>query len=433
MNALARLEALGAPGPLLRVGGVVTEIAPAHLRVAGLSAHLALGDRVRIGGGDRLGEAIRIGADAVLVTPYEPHGAIALGTRVFCEGAPTLRPHSSWRGRVLDALGRPLDGLGPLAPGATALPLDRPPPPALGRARVGAPLMTGVRVVDAFTPLCRGQRIGVFAGSGVGKSTLLAMLAQADGFDAIVVALVGERGREVREFLEGPLHARRAETVAVVATADESAAMRRLAAKTATAIAESFRDAGASVLLIVDSVTRFAQASRELGLAGGEPAVARGFPPSVFAELPRLLERAGPGGEGTGSITAIFSVLVDGDDHNDPVADAIRGTLDGHLVLDRAIAIQGRYPAIDPLRSLSRLAQSAWTPEQARLVAVWRGLVARYEDTRDLRAMGGYQPGSDPHLDGAVALAPKLYAALSQGPACAPSLDAFREIAAALG
>jgi flagellum-specific ATP synthase len=300
------------------------------------------------------------------------------------------------------------------------------------RARVHKPLRTGVRVIDLFAPICAGQRVGIFAGSGVGKSTLLAMLARSQGFDTVVLALVGERGREVREFIEDVLGTNRNRAVTIVSTGDESPMMRRLAPKTAMAVAEYFRDRGESVLLVVDSITRFAHAAREVALAAGEPAVARGYAPTVFTDLPRLLERAGPGEEGSGSITGIFSVLVDGDDHNEPIADTIRGTLDGHIVLDRRIAAQGRYPAIDLLQSLSRLAHKVWTPEQATLVTRLREMIARFEDTRDLRAMGGYQAGVDAELDQAVALVPRIYAALVQSPASGASEDAFRDLATAL-
>ena len=226
---------------------------------------------------------------------------------------------------------------------------------------------TGVRVIDIFTPICFGQRLGVFAGSGVGKSTLLAMLAAADAFDTVVVALVGERGREVREFLEDTIgRTCMAKTVAVVATSDESAMMRRRAPDTAMRVAEHFRDQGDRVLLVLDSITRFAHALREVATGTGEPPVARGYPASVFTELPKLLERAGPGVEGRGSITAIISVLVDGDDHNDPVADSVRGILDGHVVLDRSIAEQGRYPPVNPLSSISRLAAEGLERRPAR-------------------------------------------------------------------
>jgi flagellum-specific ATP synthase len=258
------------------------------------------------------------------------------------------------------------------------------------------------------------------------------MLARSRGFDTAVIALVGERGREVRDFLEDALKQERAHAVTVVATGDESPMMRRLAPKTAMCIAEYFRDRGEKVLLIIDSVTRFAHAARDVALAAGEPPVSRGYTPSVFSELPKFLERAGPGEEGAGSITGVFSVLVDGDDHNDPVADNIRGTLDGHIVLERAIADQGRFPAVNVLTSISRLAKSAWTPEQWDLVTKIRAMIARFEDTQDLRLIGGYRSGSDPDLDKAVQLVPKIYEAMRQSPDDPSSIDVFQDIARAL-
>jgi flagellum-specific ATP synthase len=435
VNALADLESLldEARGErtLVQASGVVTEVTPSQMRVGGLSRFVTLGDCISFAheGRNLLGEVVKIDARGVTVTSFESSFVSRLGDRARREGRLTLAPHQSWKGRVLDALGRPIDAAGPLQKGAGGAALDATPPSALRRARVAQPLRTGVRVLDLFTPICSGQRLGIFAGSGVGKSTLLAMLAVAPDFDTVVIGLVGERGREVREFLDDTLGPGRARAVVVVATGDESAAMRQLAPKTATCIAEYFRDRGDRVLLVVDSITRFAHAARDVALASGEPAVARGYPPSVFTELPKLLERSGPGEEGKGSITGIFSVLVDGDDHNDPVADAIRGTLDGHVVLDRAIADQGRFPAVDLLRSLSRLATTVWTSEQHTLVLKLRALVARYEDTSDLRLMGGYRPGTDPELDQAVSLVPKVYEAMRQSPRSSPSQDAFRELA----
>ena len=313
--------------PRTRVSGVVTEIAMSHYRVAGLSRFLRLGECVSVDVGDRvqLGEVVRIEDAAVTLKPFDSRCDAAIGARAYRAETLSLTPHPEWKGRVIDALGRPIDGAGELTPGERAMPLDGEPPPALQRSRVKKPIKSGIRVIDFFTPLCAGQRIGVFAGSGVGKSTLLSMLARAPDFDTVVIALVGERGREVREFLDDTLAANRHTAIAVVSTGDESPMMRRLAPRTAMAVAEYFRDRGDSVLLIVDSVTRFAHAARDVALAAGEPAVARGYAPSVFSDLPRLLERAGPGVEGTGSITGVFSVLVDGDDHNDPVADSIRG------------------------------------------------------------------------------------------------------------
>jgi flagellum-specific ATP synthase len=344
----------------------------------------------------------------------------------------TIRPAHSWKGRVIDAVGRPIDSGPALEQGPRGISLDRSPPRPLHRQRIDSPLKTGVRVIDLFTPLCAGQRIGIFAGSGVGKSSLLTMLARSSEFDTVVIALVGERGREVREFLETMLATNRQNAIAVVSTSDESSMKRRLAPKTAMTIAEYFRDAGENVLLIVDSITRFAHAARDVGLASGEPPVARGYTPSVFTELPKLLERAGAGEEGSGAITAVFSVLVDGDDHNDPIADAIRGTLDGHIVLDRAIAQQGRFPAVDVLSSVSRLADKAWSKEQRTLIPKLRGLVARFEETREIRAIAGHRKGEDPELDQAVELVPKLLEALHQTPEDDPSVDAFQELANAL-
>jgi flagellum-specific ATP synthase len=417
-----------------RVSGAVVEISMSHYRVAGLSRLLKLGEcvSVEIGGRTQIGEVVRIDDASATLKPFDARCDATIGARAYRTDNLSLSPDRSWKGRVIDALGRPLDGAGELADGDRPTPLDADPPAALRRGRVHAPVRTGVRVIDLFTPLCLGQRVGVFAGSGVGKSTLLAMLARAPQFDTVVIALVGERGREVREFLDDTLRENRASTVAVVSTGDESPMMRRLAPKTAMAVAEFFRDQGEMVLLIVDSVTRFAHAARDVALAAGEPAVARGYAPSVFSDLPRLLERAGPGEEGSGSITGIFSVLVDGDDHNDPVADAVRGALDGHIVLDRAIADQGRYPPVDILASVSRLSQAVWTPEQRKLVAHLRSLIARYEETRELRLMGGYAPGTDAFLDKAIKSAPRVYDAMTQsldGPGCD---DPFIELAAAL-
>jgi flagellum-specific ATP synthase len=438
MNALDRLESAIAWGRKnlepARVSGVVTEVAMSHYRVAGLSRFLKLGECVSLDIGERVqvGEVVRIDGGQVTLKPFESRCDAGIGTRAYRAENLSLSPHPKWKGRAVDALGRPIDGNGPLEQGERAMPLDAEPPAALRRARVTRPIKSGIRVIDFFSPLCAGQRIGVFAGSGVGKSSLLAMLARAPEFDTVVIALVGERGREVREFLDDALSANRRAAIAVVSTGDESPMMRRLAPKTAMTVAEYFRDRGDAVLLIIDSVTRFAHAARDVALAAGEPAVARGYAPSVFSDLPRLLERAGPGPEGAGSITGFFSVLVDGDDHNDPVADSIRGTLDGHIVLDRAIADQGRYPAVNILSSISRLADYGWTADQRALVARLRALISRFEDTRDLRLMGGYTPGADPTLDQAVSIVPRIYEAMTQPVSGPPSTDAFQELAGAL-
>ncbi|MBO6901275.1 MAG: flagellar protein export ATPase FliI [Rhizobiaceae bacterium] len=434
LHALRALEALysrfSEPGETVRVGGHVVEVTPTHLRVDGLSRSARLGDVVDLHTrrGTRSGEIVRINAGSVLVAPFESSSDVSLGQAVFNRGPTSINPGDNWRGRVIDALARPIDNAGPLV-GSSATFVPETPAP-LRRARVDAPFKTGVRVIDIFTPLCYGQRLGVFAGSGVGKSTLLAMLAAADAFDTVVVALVGERGREVREFLEDTLGPDTMQkTVAVVATSDESAMMRRRAPDTAMRVAEHFRDRGDRVLLVLDSITRLAHALREVATGTGEPPVARGYPASVFTDLPRLLERAGPGVEGRGSITAMLSVLVDGDDHNDPVADSVRGILDGHIVLDRAIAERGRFPAVDPLASISRLAGRAWTQDQQMLATRLKSMISRYEDTRDIRLLGAYQPGADAELDLAVRQVPSIYEALSQGPQDPRSHDPFADLA----
>lgn len=434
-NALEILEATAtAAVPRMRVGGVVTAVTPGFCRVSGLSQFIKLGESVSLVSGlkSQLGEVVRIDETGATIKAFEAVVDAGLGTTAWRKGPITISPHPGWKGRILNALGQPIDGAGPLPAGDVAVSTEREPPAPMRRQRVNTPIKTGVRVIDLFTPLCAGQRIGIFAGSGIGKSTLLGMLARARGFDKAILGLVGERGREVREFLEDSLGSERHRAIAIVSTGDESPMMRRLAPKTAMSVAEYFRDLGENVLLIIDSVTRFAHAARDVALAAGEPPVARGYTPSVFSELPKLLERAGPGEEGSGTITAIFSVLVDGDDHNEPVADSIRGTLDGHIVLDRATADQGRYPAVNIMSSVSRLADHVWTPEERGLVLKLRALIARYEDTRDLRLMGGYHSGVDPELDRAIELVPRLFEAMKQHPQDPQSTNAFQEVAQAL-
>jgi flagellum-specific ATP synthase len=309
-----------------------------------------------------------------------------------------------------------LDHRGPLPEGPIARRVRAAPPLATQRARLAARLDVGVRALNCFATCRQGQRLGLFSGSGIGKSSLLAMLARHTACDVAVLALVGERGREVREFLEDDLgEAGLRHAVAVVATSDSSPFLRRQAAFAAMTVAEYFRDQGKSVLFLMDSITRFCLALREIGLSVGEPPATRGYPPSVFAELPRLLERAGPGLDGSGgSITALFSVLVEGDDHNEPVADAVRGILDGHIVLDRRIAEGGRYPAIDVLRSLSRGVQGCNTTEENALARRARGLLALHADMADMVRLGAYRAGSDPAVDEAVALAPRIETVLHQ-------------------
>ena len=422
------------PANSVTQGGHVRTIAAGHYTVTGLSRHVRLGEFVahRSSTGIHLGEVVRVEPDVCYVCPIEPGEPIGIHDVVIRKGAFRVAPDDSWCGRTINALGDPIDNGPALASGPERRPISTTAPPSMTRSRVEAGFKTGVRAIDIFSPLCLGQRLGIFAGSGVGKSTLLSMLARADAFDKVVIALVGERGREVREFIEDTLGDNMAKSIAVVATSDESPMLRKMAPLTAITIAEHFRDKGQNVLFIVDSVTRFAHAIREVATAAGEPPIARGYPASVFTELPRLLERAGPGAEGAGTITAIISILVDGDNHNDPIADSTRGILDGHIVLDRALADEGRYPPINPLTSISRLARKAWTSEQEKLVSRLKALIHRFEETRDLRLIGGYRNGSDPDLDMAIKQVPVIYDILKQTPGEKPALDAYADLAGAL-
>jgi type III secretion protein N (ATPase) len=327
-------------------------------------------------------------------------------------GAFEVRAGRNLLGRVLDGLGKPIDGKGPIE-GGEAVPVDRNPPNAMDRRPIARPIATGVRALDAVLTLGEGQRVGLFAGSGVGKSTLLGAIARGIEADVVVVALVGERGREVGEFLEHSLGPEgRARSVVVVATSDSAALERLRAAQVATAYAEHFRDAGMRVMLLVDSVTRFARAQREVGLAAGEPPARRGYPPSVFAMLPRLLERSGQGARG--SITAIYTVLVEGGDMDEPIADEVRGILDGHVVLDRRIAARGRYPAIDVGASISRVMDAIVTPGHRTAARKLRALMGTYEEKRDLVSLGAYAKGGDKDLDEAILKMPRIEALLKQ-------------------
>jgi flagellum-specific ATP synthase len=429
LDALRRLvSSIDHPPGLVELSGTVSEAAHTHVAVTGLSPFLKIGDHVEIGrkADGNLAEVARIEADRAILMPFARGAAVRLGDTVRLKGDWSCQPNSSWKGRTFDALANPIDGLGPLTRTSAAMHVQRPGG-VLNRRPVGDVLKVGVKAIDVFTPICAGQRLGIFAGSGVGKSTLLGMLTNAPDVTTVVFSLIGERGREAREFLES-LGETRSRVIAVVATSDESPMMRRLAPKTAMSIAEHLSAQGEHVLLILDSLTRFAHAQREYALAADEPPVARGYPPSVFSEMAHLLERAGPGESGKGCITAIASVLVDGDDHNDPVADSLRGLLDGHIVLDRSIAEQGRLPAVNVLSSISRLATRAWTPTERMLVAQLRQMISRFEDTRDLRLLGGYHPGQDRTLDAAIAAVPKIYEYLKQAPDDPTAADPFLDL-----
>ncbi len=312
-------------------------------------------------------------------------------------------------------MGEPIDGKGPLIQGSEAIPLRNTPPPPHSRQRIGEKLDLGVRAVNTFLSTCNGQRMGIFSGSGVGKSVVLSMMARYTEADVSVIGLVGERGREVQEFLEDDLgELGLARSVVIVATGDEPALMRRQAAYVTMATAEYFRKQGKNVLCLMDSVTRFAMAQREIGLSAGEPPTSKGYPPTTFGELPRLLERAGPGAPGEGSITGIFTVLVEGDDHNEPISDAVRGIIDGHIVMERKIADRGRYPAINLLKSVSRMMPGCLTDEQHKIVKKAKRLISRYEDMEELIKLGAYRRGSDAEVDEAILRYPQLEEFLAQ-------------------
>jgi flagellum-specific ATP synthase len=398
--------------------GQVSAVQGLLVEVGGVEQNVSIGGRCLIRARDGKAvpcEVVGFRGGKTLAMPFGGLTGVGLGCRVDVMAAPpSVSPSDAWLGRVINALGEPIDGKGPLPEGELAYPVRNEPPPAQQRQRVRGKVDLGVRAINTFLTCCRGQRMGIFSGSGVGKSVLLSMLARYTANDCSVIGLIGERGREVQEFLQDDLGPEGlARSVVIVATSNESALLRRQAAYLTLSVAEYFRDTGRDVLCLMDSVTRFAMAQREIGLSAGEPPASKGYTPSVFAELPRLLERAGPG-TGQGSITGLFTVLVEGDDQNEPVADAVRGILDGHIVLDRAIGQRGRYPAIDVLRSVSRTMPGCNTPEENALVTRARALLATYEDMAELIRLGAYRRGSDPRIDEAIHFQPMLDAFLSQ-------------------
>ena len=430
-SALRALARVSVRGRIAGLTGLTVE-------VDGIAKLLAVGDRLVATARDGRRVALEVVGFRDGKAQAMALGDLAgLGPGLWAEkiAGPGLAVTDAWLGRVIDPLGHAIDGLGPLPRGQVARPVRAAPPPATARGRLGPRLPLGVRVLDLFAACRQGQRLGLFAGSGVGKSTLLASLARKADCDVSVIALVGERGREVREFVEDDLGPQGlARSVVVVATSDAPPLLRREAAHAAMTVAEHFRDQGKRVLLMMDSVTRFCLALREIGLSAGEPPATRGYPPSVFAELPKLLERAGPGIEGTGgSITGLFTVLVEGDDHDEPVADAVRGILDGHVVLDRRIAERGRYPAVDVLRSLSRAAGGILSEREKALLARARRLLSIHADIEDMVRLGAWKPGADPEADEAVRRAPAIEAVLAQDKAEADTTDgAFARLAQAV-
>jgi flagellum-specific ATP synthase len=394
--------------------GVVTAATGLGIRVSGLDA--AIGDVLLLGDGTRA-EVAAISDEHVTAMPIDTATGLKAGDRARSTRTRMRVPVGpALLGRVVDAAGRPIDGKGPIVDprgSVSYVSVDNDAPSPLDRARIDTQVPLGVRVLDTLTPVGRGQRLGLFAGSGVGKSSLLSMIARGTDAEIAVIGLIGERGREVREFLEDDLGPEGlARSVVVVATADQTPLLRVRAAFTATRIAESFRDAGSHAVLLMDSVTRVAMAQREIGLAVGEPPATRGYPPSVFGLLARLLERAGTGP--TGSITGLYTVLVDGDDHDEPIADTARSILDGHVVLDRKLAISGHFPTVDALASVSRVAGRITNAEQRRMATALRRVMAARRQAQDLIDVGAYQRGANPLVDAALDHAAAIDAFLRQ-------------------
>ena len=416
--------------PVTTPVGRLVEISGGTLRVKGLEQLASQGDRVRIG--PLGGEVLQLSPDGMVVLADGTADGLMIGAPVELVGPAMIAPDDTWIGRVVDPHGRPLDGR-PLLRGPLARAVQGPPPPAAQRRRLGERLSPGVAVFDTLLPLVRGQRIGLFAGSGVGKSSLLAKFARGVMADVVVIALIGERGRELREFTERVLGAAgMARSVVIAATSDQPALTRRRCAWTAMAVAEHFRDQGLHVLLLADSITRFAEAHREVALAAGESPALRGFPPSLNQAIMALAERAGPGPQTAGDITAVFSVLVAGSDMEEPVADILRGVLDGHVVMERKIAERGRFPAIDLLRSVSRSLPEAADAAENTLITEARRLLGAWDRAEMMIQAGLYAKGSDPTIDAAMRVWPALDAFLAEDAPADGVAGSFRRLAAVL-
>lgn len=419
--------------------GRVTAVMGLLIECGGIEQGLSVGARCHVKtktGRDVICEVIGFRENRALLMPFGSLEGVGPGSRVVVTDAESaLYPDTSWLGRIVNAMGEPIDGKGPLIPGREAFLLRQAPDQAHLRQRVGGKMDLGIRAINTFLTCCRGQRMGIFAGSGVGKSILMSMLARYSQADVNVIGLIGERSREVQEFIEDDLGEEGLKrSVVIAATSSESALMRRQAAYVTMTIAEYFREQGKEVLCLMDSVTRFAMAQREIGLSAGEPPTSKGYTPTVFSELPMLLERAGPGMKGEGAITALFSVLVEGDDTNEPISDTVRGILDGHIVLDRSIAQRGRFPAINVLKSISRMMPDCNTDEQNHLVIKAKRLMATYEDMAEMIRLGAYRKGSDSSVDEAIAFHEPMEDFIRQKKHEAAQLEAgYQQLSALLG
>ncbi len=434
-NTLAFLKKI----PPHEIYGEVTKVLGLMIKIKGFGTDLTVGARVNLRPENKPlvpCEVIGFEDHCAILLPFGALEGIGLGCKAaFSNTEPFIYPSEHWLGRVLNGLGEPIDGKGPLIEGKTSIPIRNTPPPAHQRTRIGEKLDLGVRAVNTFTAICQGQRMGIFSGSGVGKSVLLSMMARYTVADVSVIGLIGERGREVQEFLEDDLGEEGLKrSVVIVATGDEPALMRRQAAYITLSVAEYFREQKRQVLCLMDSVTRFAMAQREIGLSAGEPPTAKGYPPTTFGELSKLLERAGPGIEGQGAITGLFSVLVEGDDENEPISDAVRGILDGHIIMQREIAERGRYPAINVLKSISRSLPMAFSDEQNEIIKTAKHLISTYEDMAELIRLGAYRKGSDPLVDRAIEIYPAIESFLSQSKGDSSTIEeSFTALAQIIG
>ena len=426
------------------IHGTVSAVSGMLVECSGIERLLSVGARCRIIGTktlnnkhlEVLAEVVGFKDNMTLLMPFDSIEGIGPGAKVVVEAESSVcYPSEGWLGRVVNALGEPVDGKGPLPQGTEAIALRGHPPSAHERTRVKGKLNLGVRAMNTFLSCCRGQRMGIFAGSGVGKSILMSMLARNSQADVNVIGLIGERSRELQEFIEDDLGEEGLKrSVIIVATSSEYALLRRQSAYLTMAVSEYFRNQGKDVLCMMDSVTRFAMAQREIGLSAGEPPTSKGYTPTVFAELPKLLERAGPGKKGQGSITGLFTVLVEGDDTNEPVSDTVRGILDGHIIMERAIGQRGRYPAINILKSVSRTMPDCNTEAENALVQTARRLLSTYEDMAEMIRLGAYRKGSDAEVDQAIKYYPLLEDFLRQRKDEKTNLeDGYDQLAALLG
>jgi flagellum-specific ATP synthase len=419
----------------IRIYGRVTAVKGIVIESMGIAEFATIGTHMLVhpnnGSKKVMSEVIGFDGAKVLLMAFGDIDGIGPGAKVeIVNRENDVFPDNSWLGRIVNSLGEPIDSKGPLRNGDYAYAIKNTPLPSQQRRKIGAKIDLGVRVIDTFTSCCYGQRMGIFAGSGVGKSVLISMLTKYANTDIKVIGLVGERSREVKEFIDeylGPEGLKQA--VIVVATGDEPAILRRRAAYLTMTIAEYFRNQGKEVLCIIDSITRFAMAQREIGLAAGEPPTTKGYTPSVFSELPKLLERAGPGIE-PGDITGIFTVLVEGDDHNEPISDAVRGILDGHIVLDRAIAQRGRFPAVDVLKSISRAVPKCNSTFENRLIIFGKKMLSIYNDMAEMIRLGAYKKGTDAEVDASIEFYNVLEEFFNQAPdEKSHSVDSYKKLA----